>query len=159
MKVSITLLVLFTAISAMAETKTNVPDAPSQLVTQARAAEGPRAAFISQRSAKPAAFGEKGDPHRRAFLLLSVAAGVATVADIEITTHCLQTKPNCREMNPLFGSHPSRGRLYATAVPLTLGQVWFSNYLRKKHPERKLWMLPTLSVTIGHTFGAMSGSF
>lgn len=144
----------------MAETPKNVPDAPSEIMlTQGRAAQAPMAAFVSERNVRPTTFGETRDAHKRAFLLLSVAAGVATVVDVEVTTHCLQTKPNCRELNPLFGSHPSRARLYATALPLTIGQVWFSNYLRKKYPERKLWTLPTLSVTIGHAFGAMSGSF
>ncbi len=49
--------------------------------------------------------------------------------------------------------------MYAIAMPMTAAQIWFSNHLRKKHPERKLWMIPTLTVTAVHSVGAASGSF
>jgi hypothetical protein len=47
----------------------------------------------------------------------------ATVLDIEGTQACVHAH-TCRELNPLFGTTPSRGRAYGIAVPLA-----FANYM------------------------------
>jgi hypothetical protein len=40
------------------------------------------------------------------------------IADAEFTEHCLQNHPGCGELNPIFGSHPSRARLYSNKIGL-----------------------------------------
>ena len=159
MKIFITALFLVVSLPLIAQvSERSLPDSPSYTAALHSPAALP-AITSTPRRIRPTFTQEDRDPHRRGFMLLSATAVVSTVADIELTAHCLATNPNCREANPLFGSHPSRARMYAIAMPMTAAQIWFSNHLRKKHPERKLWMLPTISVTVVHSLGAMSTTF
>jgi hypothetical protein len=84
----------------------------------------------------------------RPFLLLSGAAVGAAVLDIESTAHCLANDPSCRDINPLFGNHPSRARLYGISMGVLGAQIFSSYSLRRAHPHSKLWMAP-LVVGIG----------
>lgn len=160
MKIIVTALLAALALPLAAQQPQNpLPDSPSHIAELQRPAAVPAIVASTPQRIRPSVTQENPSPHRRAFTLLSAVAVASTVADIEFTAHCLATNPRCREANPLYGSHPSRARMYAIAMPMTAAQIWFSNHLRKKHPERKLWMLPTLSVTVVHSLGAASGSF
>ncbi len=98
-------------------------------------------------------------PHTfdRTFALLATMSAAMMVADLELTANCVKTVTNCREANPLFGSDPSRARLYGVNVPIYAGEVLVSQLLRRKFPERKSWMRPFLSLTGAHGVGVVSG--
>jgi len=87
------------------------------------------------------------------FGILAALALGSTVADVESTLHCLQP---CREVNPLYGAHPTRARLYGTNAPFLVGEIMMSRLVRKRSPERRLWMIPSLSLTMGHMLGVAS---
>lgn len=78
-------------------------------------------------------------------------AAASTVSDIEVTAHALQN-PNCSEHSPLFGSHPSRAKMYGISVPATAA-YGVVGYLLKKRGV-KLWAVPQLSLTAGHGIGS-----
>ena len=92
----------------------------------------------------------------RTFVLVTGMSAAAMVLDTELTVHCLQ-KGTCTELNPLLGSSPSRARLYATNVPMMLGGVMVSRWLKSRNPNSKLWMLIPFSDTASHGIGAATG--
>ena len=94
----------------------------------------------------------------RTFMLLATVSAAAMVADVELTANCVKTVSKCREGNPLMGSDPSRARLYGVNVPIYAGEMMLSRMFRRKYPERKLWMLPVLSLTGSHVAGAASNA-
>lgn len=94
---------------------------------------------------------EEGRRVDKAFWLTTAISTASTVADIEVTAHALQ-KPNCHEQNPLFGTRPSRARMYAISIPATAGYALLGHFL-KRHAVR-IWAMPQLSLTAGHTVGA-----
>jgi hypothetical protein len=73
-------------------------------------------------------------------------------ADLESTVHCSQ----CRELNPLYGLHPTRARLYGINAPFLAGQLMISRMLRKRFPEGKSWMIPSLTMSAAHMVGVAS---
>jgi hypothetical protein len=87
------------------------------------------------------------------FGILAALALGSTIADVEATLHCQQP---CREVNPLYGAHPTRARLYGTNAPFLVGEIMMSRLVRKRSPERRLWMIPSLSLTMGHMLGVAS---
>jgi hypothetical protein len=87
------------------------------------------------------------------FGILAALALGSTIADAEVTLHCPQP---CREVNPLYGAHPTRARLYGTNAPFLVGEIMLSRLVRKRSPERRLWMIPSLSLTMGHMLGVAS---
>lgn len=89
----------------------------------------------------------------RKFGILAALAIGSTVADLEATLHCPQP---CREVNPLYGAHPTRARLYGTNAPFIVGGIMMSRLVRKRSPERRSWMVPSLSLTAGHMLGVAS---
>jgi hypothetical protein len=48
------------------------------------------------------------------FGIVAALAIGSTIADLEATLHCPQP---CREVDPLYGAHPTRARLYGTSAP------------------------------------------
>jgi hypothetical protein len=90
------------------------------------------------------------------FAFLATVSAATAVADLELTANCLKTVVNCREGNPFMGSEPSRARLYGMNVPIYVGEIVLSRMLRRRYPERKLWMMPLLSFTGIHVVGVSS---
>jgi hypothetical protein len=86
----------------------------------------------------------------RKFLLLAGMATAATVLDVATTSHCMSTYANCQEGNPLLGSHPSQAKIYGVSFSMLAGQVAASAWIRRKMPDRNLWMVPTIVATAGH---------
>jgi hypothetical protein len=87
------------------------------------------------------------------FLLLAEMASAATVLDVVTTSRCTSYGA-CQEVNPLFGSHPSPGRLYGISFSLLAGQLCASAWLRREMPRTRLWMIPPLIATAGHGLAA-----
>lgn len=84
------------------------------------------------------------------WLILAAASSALMVADVERTQNCLAAL-TCYEINPLYGRHPSRARMYAIVVPITVAASYAGWKFRKgKH---WYWWIPQV-VSIGsHTVG------
>jgi hypothetical protein len=91
------------------------------------------------------------------FVLLFGMTAVLTVTDIELTQHCLRAK-TCQEANFLYGSNPTRARMYGINVPLLSTQMMFSAWLKRRHPERNQWMIAPIVGSIAHGVGSISGA-
>jgi hypothetical protein len=96
------------------------------------------------------------------FLLLALAAGVATVMDIESTVHA-QHDPEAAEVNLwIYGERPGRARMYAINIPITatltgLAYSWKRQYSRGPTPWA--WRLPLIALAIGHGAAAIANYF
>jgi len=93
----------------------------------------------------------------RQFLILNAMMVAATVADAETTLNCVSS-PSCQETNPLLGSHPTRGRVYAVGVPLTAVAIYLSYHYKRVSPSRNWWKAYPLVLTGVHAFGALYNS-
>ncbi len=128
------LLCLLVSIVSAAQT----PDAPSAVQRVL-----PSAAMI-----KPAKPSERPRAFDRTFKIWMIASFAATVADIEATQHGI-TACNMVETNPLLGQTGSRARMYAVALPITAGYNLLGWHLKRKYPNRKIWMLmPAMNTTV-----------
>jgi len=87
----------------------------------------------------------------RKFWAMTALSSASTVSDIEVTAHALQN-PNCAEHNPLFGSHPSRAKMYGVSIPASAAYTMVGYWLKKRGV--KLWAVPQLSLTGAHAVGS-----
>jgi hypothetical protein len=94
-------------------------------------------------------------PNKRAFWTLTVVNAGIAVADLEYTQHLLHRYPWVFERNPLFGSRPSRPRMYTIVGAQQLGCAYFGHRLAKAHnPKlRRLWFVPQMVSIQGHGIG------
>jgi hypothetical protein len=76
-----------------------------------------------------------------------------TVADIELTQHCIHSG-RCQEGNPLIPT-TSRGKLYPIQMGLTAVNSYLGYRLKKKGNKR--WWLPQLSLSVSHGVGVTFG--
>ena len=92
----------------------------------------------------------------REFILLHSLSAVALVADLETTAHLFTGQPKATELNPLFGKHPTRARLYGIAVPLDALSFYMSYRAKKAQPKRSLWRItPGVSIAV-HSAAAIN---
>jgi hypothetical protein len=85
----------------------------------------------------------------RNFILLHAVSAAALVADLETTVRGVQGQANGAELNPLFGPHPTRARLYGVAVPLNVLSFCVSYHYKKIEPGGGLWKLgPGISIAV-----------
>ena len=85
----------------------------------------------------------------RKFILLHTLSTVALVADLETTARGFERQPNATELNPMFGAHPTRSRLYGIALPLDALSLYLSYHYKKIEPGRNGWKVgPGLSIAI-----------
>ncbi len=89
---------------------------------------------------------------RNYWLLTGVAVGL-TVADIELTQHCLH-QGTCHEGNPLVPT-TNRAKLYPLQLGLTAAQSYLAYRLKRK--GSKAWWLPQLSLSASHAVGVGFG--
>ena len=73
------------------------------------------------------------------FLFLAGASVAAMTADYETTHGCI-ARNACHELNPFFGSNPSRARMYAIGAATTAGTIYAAYYLKKK--RKRYWWVP-----------------
>ena len=85
------------------------------------------------------------------FLLLMAAGTALTVADYELTQHCL-ARGACVEADPLLPT--SRAGMYATNIPLN-AVLYFWSYRRKQEGKRLWWVAP-LAIAASHAVGVGS---
>jgi hypothetical protein len=93
----------------------------------------------------------------KGFLAMAAIATATTILDVEVTAHCVHSVAGCHESNFLYGSDPTRARLYAVNAPVLGTELLLSRWLKRKYPDRKLWMVPALSLSVGHIVGAAPG--
>ncbi len=101
-------------------------------------------------------------PYRRPdhrFLFFAAAQIVATVADAETTQWALRSHPQAGEMNPLFGRHPDRARMYGIAFSITAVQILMQHHVKtvaeRTGKFRNAWMVGASVNTGFHTFLAV----
>jgi hypothetical protein len=87
----------------------------------------------------------------RKFALLTGLATALTIADYEMTQHCLNAR-TCVEMDPLLPH--SRAGMYASNMPLNAA-LFYWGYKRKAAGKR-LWWLPPLVVIGSHAAGVIT---
>ena len=91
----------------------------------------------------------------RKFFLLAGVAAAATMLDVTTTSRCMSRYADCQEGNPLLGSHPSTAKLYGVSFSMLSGQLLASAWMRRKMPNGKLWMAPTIIAGAGHGLAAI----
>jgi hypothetical protein len=97
-------------------------------------------------------------PHTldRKFILLHSLSTVALLTDLETTARGIAATPKAAELNPLFGAHPTRARLYGIAVPLDALSFYLSYRAKKNEPKRSLWIIgPGVSIAV-HSAAAIN---
>jgi hypothetical protein len=118
-------------------------DLPKPAITAPRA----DAFGVASQDAKPRVFDRK-------FFILAGVSTAATLLDITTTSNCIFKYSNCREANPLLGSHPSQAKIYGVNLSLLAGEMFASAWLRHQMPHRKSWLIPPLIGTAGHGLAA-----
>lgn len=101
----------------------------------------PAAAFIAAAPQKKKVLDAK-------FLLLVAVGTGLTIADYELTQHCLAHR-TCVETDPLLPI--SRAGMYGTNIPLNAA-LYFWSYKRKAHGKRLWWVAP-LAIAASHAVG------
>jgi hypothetical protein len=92
------------------------------------------------------------------FAALLATTAMATMLDIESTKYA-QHDPEAAEVNSwVYGERPSRSRMYAVSVPVTLALAAFAGYLKVNlsagAKNRWVWQLPLWGLSIGHGVAA-----
>ena len=82
------------------------------------------------------------------FLALTGIATALTVADFEMTQHCLGNHA-CVEADPLMPS--SRAGMYASSIPVNAALYYWSYRLKAK--GSRVWWLPTVAAIASHAVG------
>lgn len=89
-------------------------------------------------------------------LAAHVFSFAATVGDVETTMAALRNR-QCHEYDALYGPHPSRGRMYATAVPIALVASLLAH--RMKAHASKRWAWATLANGTIHASGILVNNY
>jgi hypothetical protein len=92
------------------------------------------------------------------FAVLLGTAAMALVLDIESTKYA-QHDPEAAEVNSwIYGERPSRSRMYAVSVPVTLALAAYAGYLKAtvstEAKNRWAWRLPLWGLSLGHGVAA-----
>jgi hypothetical protein len=138
-----TLLILTFALATQASAQTGLAESRETKNTPAAGRSNYAFSAVASEPTKPRVFDRK-------FLLLTAIATTATVLDMTTTSHCLSTYANCREGNPLLGSHPSQAKLYSISLSTLAGEMFASAWLRREMPHRKVWIIAPIMATVGH---------
>ncbi len=91
----------------------------------------------------------------REFIAHSAITGGLMIFDFESALYEQHHHPNLSEGDPLFGSHPSHLRMYATAVPLEAANAFLA-YELKKRGHTRLWRVPFFVAETMHISGIVS---
>ncbi len=86
------------------------------------------------------------------YWILTGIVFAATVADVELTQHCL-ARGTCHEGNPLVPT--GRGKMYAVQLPITAAVSYLGWQLRRG--KARYWWVPQVGVTTAHGVGVGFG--
>jgi len=81
----------------------------------------------------------------------------ATTADVVTSLKGLDSS-RCREANPLFGKHPSPGKVAGISYGYTAGYTLFALLVHRKHPESKAPWIGNLILGGGHAVAAAANA-
>ncbi len=92
------------------------------------------------------------------FAVLLGTAAMALVLDVESTKYA-QRDPEAAEVNSwIYGERPSRSRMYAVSIPVTLALASFAGYLKASRSEDgksgSVWKVPLWGLSVGHAVAA-----
>lgn len=123
--------------SSSAQHTTHV-SAPASQVSQPE--EPDEQTFLDEQPRSP-------QPLGKAFWIAWGLAIGASVADNELTAHCLQL-PNCKENNPLLGPHPSRLKMYGIKAGIDgAGFIFSFKWRREDYPRDNDWLVLPAGLT------------
>jgi len=155
-------LVLALALASLAQqtAAVNLPEAPGTVGREpATAAATPalrETAFVPPTLAMERNTNKSWHTLDRKFILLHTLSTMALIADLETTARGLARQPKPTELNPLFGSDPTRARLYGIGVPLSAFAFYLSYHSKKIAPRRSVWKVgPELSIAV-HSAAAIN---
>jgi hypothetical protein len=101
-------------------------------------------------------------PHKIADKKFWILAGLqvgATIADFETTQWAERVRPDGGEVNPVYGSHPGRMRMYGIGMSLTGVQILLQckskGMSQRNGKMKKAWIVGALLNTGVHTFLAV----
>ena len=157
MKAFLCCVALLSALTMVGQTSQSVAEQalPDSASSSKAAAEG-ASTFTAQpiRVTPPALLIQSNPPQERrrvvdrSFLWTTLFQVGATVADIESTQYGLSH--GARELNPLYGNHPSRAKQYVITMPITAGVLAWSYRLKRSAPHSKHWLIPPLIIGSMH---------
>ena len=87
----------------------------------------------------------------KSFWTMVAVSSVLTAMDVELTNSCVRSG-QCREANPLYGSNPTRARMYGISVPITAGANLMSYMLHRRN-RGTLGFMPQLGLSLSHVAG------
>ena len=143
-----------------ATTSSDLPEAPVAFQGGPSSADGTRdlsgTRFVPPTLVAEPNTNRRGHTVDRNFILLHAFSAAALVADLETTVRSFQGQGKATELNPLFGAHPTRARLYGIAVPINAFSFYLSYHYKKIEPGRSIWKLgPGLTIAV-HTAAAIN---
>jgi hypothetical protein len=138
-----------------ANNESELPDAPSATKPDNSTADPTSSPAIKRESqgAPPAAMGGPLWVDRsvadRKYLMFTGGMFAASVANGELTLHCLNQHASC---NDVPSSLKSRAAIYGIGIPAELGVAYLTYCLKRKHNH--MWYLPAVAVTGANIFFA-----
>ncbi len=93
---------------------------------------------------------QKKKPHKlfdRKMILAGLTMLAGEIADNETTMAVLRRNRGAHELNPFYGAHPSRLRMYSIGTALT-GLMFITSVavrersIRRGQPDSKIWLAP-----------------
>ncbi len=112
----------------------------------------PAAFDVAEFIASPVIVENVPQPKKRVFdkkfALLAGLGTALTIADFEMTQHCLQRR-TCVESDPLMPT--SHAGMYLTNIPLNAALFWWGYH--RKERDKRLWWIPPLTVVASHAIG------
>ena len=152
MKTALT-FVLFLLVLNLAGFAEEVPSGPQPQVAVLTAAVPPlvQPIVVVPKNQKP-----QRPISAKKFWALTAFSAAMTVADIELTQNCLATVRGCYETDPLYGTHPTRARMYAINVPINAAVAYVSYKAMTGKRRSRLWMWPQLALTATHFGGVVT---
>jgi hypothetical protein len=138
--------------------RSDLPDAPSATKPDASTADpsAPAASPAIKRESHGTPVAAQGGPlwidrsvADRTYLALTGGMFGASIANAELTVHCLSRHASC---NDVPSSLQSRAAIYGIGIPADLGVAYLTYCLKRKHNH--IWYVPAAAVTGANLFFA-----
>jgi len=143
------------ATPVIASNESDLPDAPSATKPDNSSGD-PKPSPAIKKESQGAPVAAQGGPlwvdrsvADRKYLALTGAMFSASVANAELTLHCLNQHPSCNDVPP---SLHSRAAIYGIGISADLGVAYLTYCLKRKHNH--MWDVPAVAVTGANIFFA-----
>ena len=138
-----------------ASDESELPDAPSATMVDNSTAD-PTSSPAVKKESQGAPVAAMGGPlwvdrtvADRKYLMFTGGMFAASVANAELTLHCLSQHASC---NDVPSSLKSRAAIYGIGIPAELGVAYLTYCLKRKHNH--MWFVPAAAVTGANIFFA-----